>query len=132
VQKQVDSQYANRITTADNITHPQRMLAEVSRCHLLIGMRLHSLIYAASQQVPMLGISYDPKIDQFLNRLGMTATASTSSIDASYLASEAVKLFRERSEWQIEKQSTIDRLKSEAQTPAKQIALFFCKGRDQR
>jgi polysaccharide pyruvyl transferase CsaB len=130
VQEHIDSQYANRITMAINVTHPQHMLAEVSRCQLLIGMRLHSLIYAASQQVPMLGISYDPKIDQFLNRLHMAAAANTTSIEVEQLASEAVKLLHHRSVWQTEKQPIIDRLKDEAQTPAHQIALFFSKGRD--
>ena len=33
---------------------------------VLVGVRLHSLIYAAVMGVPMIGISYDPKVDSFL------------------------------------------------------------------
>ncbi len=33
---------------------------------ILVGIRLHSLIYAAVMGVPMIGISYDPKVDSFL------------------------------------------------------------------
>ena len=36
---------------------------------LLIGMRLHALIFAAIAHTPMIGISYDPKIDSFINQV---------------------------------------------------------------
>jgi len=32
----------------------------------MIGMRLHALIFAAIVGTPMIGISYDPKIDSYL------------------------------------------------------------------
>ena len=34
-------------------------------------MRLHALIMAAVAGVPLAGISYDPKIERFLNQLGL-------------------------------------------------------------
>lgn len=133
IKAQLDSQYDERVSIALGATHPQQMLAEVGRCDLLIGMRLHSLIYAASQQVPMLGISYDPKIDQFLNRLEMRAVAHTTGIHhetGANIAAAAVELFHQRLNWQADKRLLIERLKNEAQTPAQQIALYFNKGRD--
>lgn len=36
----------SEISITDDLTDPQQMLEEVSRCDLMIGMRLHSLIYA--------------------------------------------------------------------------------------
>ncbi len=35
-----------------------------------VGTRLHMLIFAASMGIPMIGISYDPKIDAFLKYVG--------------------------------------------------------------
>ena len=32
----------------------------------MVGVRLHSLIYSAVMGIPMIGISYDPKVDSFL------------------------------------------------------------------
>jgi polysaccharide pyruvyl transferase WcaK-like protein len=47
------------------------MLSVVGNLDLLVGARLHSLIYSAVMDVPMIGVSYDPKIDSFLNAIGM-------------------------------------------------------------
>lgn len=51
---------------------PSELLALAGGLDLLLGMRLHSLIFAARQGVPPVGISYDPKIDAYLARLGST------------------------------------------------------------
>ncbi|MEI7025684.1 polysaccharide pyruvyl transferase CsaB [Paenibacillus sp. y28] len=110
---------------ADGLDHPQDMLSAVSECDLLIGMRLHSLIYAASQQVPLVGISYDPKIDQFLNRLAMRAAASTESFDSVRVAEEAARLLNDRERWIQDKASVIGKLQQQAQQPAQHIAAFF-------
>lgn len=36
----------------------------------MIGMRLHALVFAAVMQTPLLAISYDPKVDSFVNAIG--------------------------------------------------------------
>ncbi len=46
---------------------PKEILGIIKKCSLLIGVRLHSLIFALVALVPFIGISYDPKIDGFLN-----------------------------------------------------------------
>lgn len=43
----------------------EEKIAVIGQSHLLIGMRLHSLIFASIQYTPFIGISYDPKIDAF-------------------------------------------------------------------
>jgi polysaccharide pyruvyl transferase CsaB len=47
----------------------QEMLAITGNLDLLIGVRLHSLIFAAIMNVPVIGISYDPKNDSFMASL---------------------------------------------------------------
>lgn len=39
----------------------------IKELDLIIAMRLHSLIYAATQEIPMVGIVYDPKVRGILN-----------------------------------------------------------------
>ncbi len=42
-----------------------------SQCNYVVGMRGHSLILAAGQIVPILGISYNKKVDAFMEMLDM-------------------------------------------------------------
>ena len=42
----------------------------IANTDLIIGMRLHSLILAAHCGVPFVSLSYDPKIDRFVQRVG--------------------------------------------------------------
>lgn len=107
------------------VEHPQDMLGVVAACDLLIGMRLHSLIYAASQEVPLLGVSYDPKIDQFLHRLDTKPAASTESYDTAAVTAEALRLLDGRPRWVEAKKERIERLKQAAHRPAQQIAEFL-------
>ncbi|WP_058300343.1 polysaccharide pyruvyl transferase CsaB [Gorillibacterium timonense] len=115
------------VRIADGLDHPQAMLAAVGECSLLIGMRLHSLIYAASQHVPVAGISYDPKIDQFLSRLKRTAVASVDRIDAALVARESALLLDSRETWTAASRPLIDALKNEAHRPAERIVDLLVK-----
>lgn len=101
--------------------HPLDMLAEVARCDMMIGMRLHALIYAASQRVPVLGISYDPKIDQFLHRLDEQAIGSTEKLNPERAAEEAVSVLGNLDGWRSNHAPAIDALIAEAEQPAQQI-----------
>ena len=44
----------------------EETLSIIGCMDVLVGVRLHSLIYAAVMGVPMIGVSYDPKVDSFL------------------------------------------------------------------
>lgn len=118
------------LAVADGTAHPQAMLAEVSACDLVVGMRLHSLIYAASQFVPMLGISYDPKIDQFLRRLNMQPAATTGDFNPEAFAAVLLALLADRENWVADKSTLIAELKGQAQQPARQIANYYKKVTD--
>lgn len=42
----------------------------LSRMKLIVGMRLHSLVFGAGQGVPIIGISYDSKVTRFMEYIG--------------------------------------------------------------
>lgn len=55
-----ESVFAASLSTAETVSL-------ISCMELVIGMRLHSLIFAAKEGVPMIGLAYDPKIHGFMN-----------------------------------------------------------------
>lgn len=59
---------AKFITHRLNTTEAMNIIKEMD---LLVGVRLHSLILAASAYVPLIALSYDPKIDEFLKCLNL-------------------------------------------------------------
>lgn len=113
------------VSIAPETQHPEEMLREVSRCQVLVGMRLHSLIYAASQEVPLLGISYDPKIDHFLGRIGTVAIGSSDDLDPRIVASQGERLLLEGESWRNAHAARINVLRRESRLPAQHIAEFL-------
>jgi polysaccharide pyruvyl transferase CsaB len=57
--------------------NPHEIAGVISQCDLVIGMRLHSLIFAARNKVPFVAIQYDPKISGVLEQLELTSYSST-------------------------------------------------------
>lgn len=47
----------------------EEIMGVINELEIIIAMRLHSLIYAATQEVPIVGLSYDPKINGILKSL---------------------------------------------------------------
>jgi polysaccharide pyruvyl transferase CsaB len=73
---------------------PQHIYETISQMDLVIGMRLHSLIFATKAAVPIVGIIYDPKVDYFLQEINQSKYSinvnNVTYEDLLYLAKEAM------------------------------------------
>ncbi len=67
--KQMD--YSNFHCFDQEVT-PAQILSLVSRLSLIIAMRFHAIIFATINNVPFIALSYDPKISNYVNSLGLT------------------------------------------------------------
>ena len=68
-----------------------QLLSIVGCMNLLIGVRLHALIFAGVMKVPMVGISYDPKIDRFLDSIGEVPIGGINSLESDQLVEVALR-----------------------------------------
>ena len=62
------------------------MLSLISKMHVCVGMRLHTLIYSSSVGVPVIGIVYDPKVNGFLDYMGEEKYINTEDITKENLS----------------------------------------------
>ncbi|MCX7710248.1 MAG: polysaccharide pyruvyl transferase CsaB [Clostridia bacterium] len=58
----------------------RQVLGIIKRMDLLIGMRLHALIFAASAEVPIIGLAYDQKVEGFLEYINLTSQSSAGHV----------------------------------------------------
>lgn len=65
---------------------------------VVLGMRLHALIFAALQGVPHLGIIYDPKVASFLKIVGQPEAGHVENLDPEQVLQGLVDVWRRKEE----------------------------------
>ncbi|MGE5632709.1 MAG: polysaccharide pyruvyl transferase CsaB [Caulobacteraceae bacterium] len=80
---------------ASRLKHPSYILRNkydifqtlgiVSRFDLVLGMRLHALIYAVNLSVPVIGLIYDPKVQGFLEYVNQPSAVDVADLDIERL-----------------------------------------------
>ena len=71
------------------------VIGVLSRMTAVVSMRLHGLIFAAGQGVPLIGVAYDPKVTAFLDYLEQNnyiQLAALNEKDLSDMIDSAVAL----------------------------------------
>lgn len=104
------------------ICRPNEMLALISQLDLLIGMRLHSLVFAAMNDVPLLGISYDPKVEAFMKSINQPYLKLDQILNFQSLKDEIKKILSNREEI---KKELVEKRKVLQKEARKNFELFF-------
>lgn len=63
------------------------VIAVIGKAKAVIGMRLHTLVYAAKGGVPAIGLAYDPKIKGFMHYMGQDLMADVETVTKDELFS---------------------------------------------
>ena len=58
----------------------EQFLSLMGNFNLLIGMRLHALIFAAVMELPFVAVSYDPKIDGFVKDIDGVSAGNVTNL----------------------------------------------------
>jgi polysaccharide pyruvyl transferase CsaB len=70
-----------KATTLRDPLAPAEIMGLLGQCELVVGVRLHALIFAAAMGAPLAGVEYDPKVAYFLSRLGLRPLANLESLE---------------------------------------------------
>ena len=72
VQNEIRARVSNPqdITFIETQYRPREIAGIFSRCKLVVGVRLHSLIMAAAVKTPIIAINYAPKVEGFMTLIG--------------------------------------------------------------
>lgn len=115
----------NATVLSKDLTMEEKMMY-IKESKLMIGMRLHALIFASTVGTPMIGISYDPKIDSYLKLIEQPSIGNVntewSPIELTNMALDII------SNYEIEKISLENKtfkLKSLAPYTAKKALEIF-------
>ncbi|NPV53455.1 MAG: polysaccharide pyruvyl transferase CsaB [Firmicutes bacterium] len=71
---------------------PEAVLAAIQGVDLLVGMRFHSLVFAALVGTPFVAISYDQKVDSFLSLLGEEKAGDVENINKMCLVDRTMEI----------------------------------------
>lgn len=69
----------------------EQFLSLMGNFNLLIGMRLHALIFAAVMELPFVAVSYDPKIDGFVKDINGISAGAVETLQAAQVVASARK-----------------------------------------
>lgn len=81
-----------------NLGGPAVVKGLIARCGLVVGMRLHALIFAAGVGTPFVPLVYDPKVASFAASVGQGPGTDIASLDAGVLRRSIVETWQRREE----------------------------------
>lgn len=75
---------------------PSGMMSMIACMDAVVSTRLHSIIFAAHERVPVLGVVYDPKIASCLSSLEMPSAGTLDGFDAAAAAEQLDTVLAQR------------------------------------
>jgi polysaccharide pyruvyl transferase CsaB len=93
----------------------EEIMGVIKELDLIVAMRLHSLIYAATQSIPMVGLVYDPKVEGILNSIGMNYMSNVEELNYEQLISNI------NSVWNNKEKLKLDLIKQDAYLKGKAL-----------
>lgn len=111
----------------------ETLFSLMGRLDLVLGMRLHSLVMACVMRTPCVGISYDPKVERFLEACGQPVAGRVENLDAEKLYRELVGAWERRQEIISRLDQVLVGLRQQAwETASLTLSLFYARSPHRR
>jgi polysaccharide pyruvyl transferase WcaK-like protein len=83
--EEISNRMKNRSAIIREEEDAENLISIISCSKIVVGMRLHSLIYAAVASTPAIGIVYDPKVRFFIDMMEQVDGGDIESLEADVL-----------------------------------------------
>ena len=98
ISKDIQEKTSEKVVFLKEKYNVNEMLSIIGNLNLLVGVRLHSLIFGAVMNTPLIAISYDPKINNFMEFIEEFVFCHINDLETESLFQEIKdKLFDEES-----------------------------------
>ena len=107
----------------------RELMSLVGNMDLMIGIRLHALIFAGVMGTPMIGISYDPKIDRFLKSIDEDVVGDLENVTVEALMQEINAKWNNKEIYRNQNLKRMAKLRSLARSNAEMALEFIDKNK---
>ncbi|MBR4859937.1 MAG: polysaccharide pyruvyl transferase CsaB, partial [Alphaproteobacteria bacterium] len=104
---------------------PQDTMALLKNADLILGMRLHSLIMGAGLLKPMIALSYDPKVESFMQLLRQKECFTVETVTAAQLDLAMEHLLHRSEKEVLMQKSFVEIMVRQAKEPAELLLKLF-------
>lgn len=118
ISKQVMDCMKNKAYVINRELSVPEMFSVLSQTELIIGMRLHSLIYATTLEIPAMALVYDPKISAFMDSLSQPDWINVETFEFEKAKNIFTQIINEREERRTKLRSTNAVLRKSAEDNA--------------
>ncbi|MEE1042824.1 MAG: polysaccharide pyruvyl transferase CsaB [Clostridia bacterium] len=82
---------------APEFSNVEYLIEYIKNSHFVLGMRLHALIYSLSVNVPVVALSYDPKVDAIVHKWNCCRAFDISNMEADKIVDAIEYVIENRS-----------------------------------
>ena len=122
ISRQIMAQMTAPAYLAKTPGDPGAMLSLLRDMDAVVSMRLHTIIFAAQMQVPVVGCVYDPKVSAFLDMLELPSCGTPRDMDADHAFRVTADLLNDREAVCRRLGDTVAGLTAQAQTTTELLA----------
>ena len=101
------------------------LMGIISRCEMVVGMRLHFLIYAVSVGVPVIGLSYDTKIESMLLYLNQNYNQNVEKLEMDKLKEDIDEVIKNKNSIKASLYDVAMQMREKAKQDAEEAAVLL-------
>ncbi len=123
--RDIQAKMKHSATVLEDSYTTAEMMSIAGNMDAVIGVRLHALVFAALMDTPLVGVSYDPKVDSFLHMIGESPRGNLQTVSPEILVNAIrEKLHLQKQEEHVRR--AVSELRYQSELTA-ELALALCK-----